>query len=365
MLSHSEVHGGEVDAAADAYGIPRDQWLDLSTGINPHAYPLPELAPEYWHRLPDAALDAWLREAAAACYGVADPAHVIPAPGSQAVIAWLPWCFETRVTVAVLGPTYREHAAAWARAGHRVVEVETLAAVPADAQALIAVNPNNPDGRLHDPQQLLAAASGRILIVDEAFADLAPECSLASRAGHGDLVVLRSAGKFYGLAGMRLGFALTGERFGTPLRQRLGPWAVSGPTAAVGAVALADEAWARGMRIRLMASAGRLDGLLIRAGLQITGGTALFRLTALARAAELFEHLARAAILVRRFADRPQWLRIGLPGDDGAFERLGAALSSWRLQAALPVQPAGAATARRRPERPPGMAAASVGEAGH
>lgn len=364
-MTYSEVHGGAVDAAADAYGIPREQWLDLSTGINPHPYPLPDLAPEYWQRLPDTALDAWLREAAATCYGVADPAHVIAAPGSQAVISWLPWTFETKFTVAVLGPTYGEHAAAWSCAGHRVAEVDTLAALPAEAQVLVVVNPNNPDGRLHEPQQLLAAAAGRLLIVDEAFADLAPDCSLARHVGRDDLVVLRSAGKFYGLAGMRLGFALTGTRIGTPLRQRLGPWAVSGPTAAVGAVALADDGWARATRIRLMAGAGRLDGLLMRAGLQIAGGTALFRLVALTRADDLFERLARAAILVRRFADRPQWLRFGLPGDEEAFTRLGAALSSWRLQAALPVQPAGTAAARRWPERPLGMAAASVGEAGH
>ncbi|MBK8176838.1 MAG: threonine-phosphate decarboxylase [Rhodospirillales bacterium] len=349
-------HGGEVDSVAERYAIPRDRWLDLSTGINPNAYPLPDLAREYWYRLPDAALDAWLREAAAACYGVADAAHVVPAPGSQAIIQWLPRMLPP-ACVAIVGPTYREHRACWAAGEHRVIEVGISDSLPEDAGILVIANPNNPDGRTVDPQRLLHLGRGRLLVVDEAFADVAPEISLASHAGRPDLVVLRSFGKFYGLAGMRLGFALLGEPLASRLRRALGPWAVSGPAAAVGAVALADGAWARAARVRLKAAAGRLDGLLMRTGLRAVGGTSLFRLIEHTRAWELFEMLARAAILVRRFDEQQEWLRFGVPGDDEAFDRLAEALAGWRPQAVSPAasmrsQRALAASAPPRPAAP-------------
>jgi cobalamin biosynthesis protein CobC len=324
-------HGGEVDAAAEQCGIARDRWLDLSTGINPKPYPLPELAREYWHRLPDASLDVWLRESAASYYRVTDPEQVVAAPGSQAIIQCLPRLLPP-TRVAVVSPTYREHVTCWSAAQHNVVEVRAPEEVSEDTGIVVLANPNNPDGRLFSPERLLRLTEERLLIVDEAFADVVPNVSLAPHAGRPNLIVLRSFGKFFGLAGMRLGFALTGEPSATLLRRGLGPWAVSGPAAAIGAVALADDAWARAARVRLMAAAGRLDGLLMRAGLRIAGGTSLFRLVEHASAEELFDSLARSAILVRRFSERPQWLRFGMPGDDEGFERLRQALAAWRAR---------------------------------
>ena len=335
-------HGGEVDAAAEHYGIPRDRWLDLSTGINPKPYPLPELALEYWHRLPDASLDIWLRESAANYYRVADPEQVVAAPGSQAIIQLLPRLLP-KTRVAVVAPTYCEHVTCWLAAEHSVVEVRAPEEAPEDAGVVVLANPNNPDGRLFNPERLLRLTEQRFLIVDEAFADVVPNISLATHAGRPNLIILRSFGKFFGLAGMRLGFALTSEGFAPRLRRALGPWAVSGPAAAIGAVALADDAWVRAARVRLMAAAGRLDGLLMRAGLRIAGGTSLFRLVEHVGAEELFDLLARSAILVRRFTERPQWLRFGTPRDDEGFERLSQALAAWRSHSATSSTSPGAA----------------------
>lgn len=326
---HRESHGGEVDAFAEAYQLPRDQWIDMSTGINPVPFPLPDLAREYWYRLPDSGISLWLREAAATRYGVADPAHVIPCPGSQAVIQWLPRLIPAR-RVAVVGPTYREHVESWRSARCMVSEVATIDDVPDDVEVLVVVNPNNPDGRTIPPERVLAAAEGRFLIVDEAYADLLPDISIAGAVGRRDILVLRSIGKFFGLAGMRLGFALAAGPVAAELNRALGPWSVSGPAAVIGAVALADEGWVQSTRVRLKAAAARLDGVLVRAGLRIVGGTSLFRLVESPRAADLFDHLARAAILVRRFADHPSWLRFGIPADDAAFERVDEALCAWR-----------------------------------
>jgi cobalamin biosynthetic protein CobC len=330
-------HGGEVDWAAERYGVPRDRWLDLSTGINPNPYPLPDLARDYWHRLPDLALDEWLRESAAAYYGAPDPAVVVPTPGSQAAIQWLPRLVPM-TRVAIVSPTYREHAQSWTAAGHGVAPIGSIDDVPARTGVIVAVNPNNPDGRVIDPRRLLELSRDHLVVVDEAFADVAPDISLARRTGSNDLVVLRSVGKFFGLAGMRLGFVLTGQPLAAKLRRAMGHWAVSGPAAAVGAVALADDAWVRAARIRLTMAAGRLDGVLVRSGLKVLGGTTLFRLGCHPQARHLFEHLAHAGILVRAFTDRPDWLRFGIPGDDAGFDRLGTVLGSWRPANVLAMQ---------------------------
>lgn len=325
-------HGGEVDAVAELYGIPRDQWLDLSTGINPNPYPVPELAREYWHRLPDTGLQSWLIDNAATYFSAADPRTLVATPGTQAAIQWLPRLLPP-TRVAIFAPTYGEHHCAWAMAGHEVVEIPADAAVPADAGAVVVTNPNNPDGRLADPERLLALSADRLIVVDEAFVDVMPELSLAAHAGRPRLVILRSFGKFFGLAGMRLGFVLAEPSLAEALRRALGPWAVAGPAAAIGAIALADETWIRMARVRLKAASSRLDGLLLRSDLKLVGGTPLFRLVADERALDVYHHLAGQGVLVRRFPENPHWLRFGLPANDREFDRLAATLGSWRPRA--------------------------------
>jgi cobalamin biosynthetic protein CobC len=231
----------------------------------------------------------------------------------------------------VIGPTYGEFTRATRIAGHEVTVVHELGQCDT-AKLVMLANPNNPDGRLFERAELLALAAalrrrGGILVVDEAFMDTQPAgTSVAADVGCGNLVVLRSFGKFFGLAGLRLGFALAGPATARRLRAALGPWAVSGPAIAVGAKALADADWIEQTRNRLAKAAARLDGILAKAGWEIAGGTSLFRLTRVAAARAWFFRLGRAGIIVRTFSDQPRWVRFGLPGAEADWQRLQAAL---------------------------------------
>lgn len=324
------LHGGRLTAARRLFPGAPEPFLDLSTGINPIPYPLPSLAAESFARLPEPEDVAALEAAAAAAYGVTDPACVVAAPGSQSLIGLIPHLWPAR-TAAILAPSYAEHAAAWRAAGAKVMERPDLPGLEGtDAAAL--VNPNNPDGRCHSAATVLAlagrmAARGSLLVVDEAFADLAPaQVSVAPLLPHPALIVLRSFGKTYGLAGLRLGFALLARERAARLRAALGPWAVSGPAVAIGRRALGDAPWRSAAKARLDAAAARLDARLAAAGLEVVGGTSLFRLARGGAAQDVFARLGRAGILVRRFAERPDWLRFGLPADEAAWARLDAAL---------------------------------------
>ncbi len=306
------AHGGGLQAARRCFPSAPEPWIDLSTGINPVGYPLPAIPADAWTRLPEPDDVAGLERAAACAYGVADPACVVAAPGTQCLIQLIPRLIPPG-TVTVCGPTYAEHAACWAAAGH------TIQAGPADVTILC--NPNNPDGRRHDPTALLAMDRGRLLVVDEAFADL-EQISLAPALPRPGLLLLRSFGKTYGLAGLRLGFALASPGLAGAIRAALGPWAVSGPAVVVGRAALADAAWRAAAAVRLAADGARLDAMLTAAGATVLGGTLLFRLVAHPEAAALARRLAAAGILVRAFTEQPGWLRFGLPADAPAWERL-------------------------------------------
>ncbi|MDP6951511.1 MAG: threonine-phosphate decarboxylase CobD [Alphaproteobacteria bacterium] len=316
-------HGGELAWAKRRFPQAGDDWLDLSTGINPHAYPFSPPGETAWTRLPEAAEISTLSEAAAACYGAPGADNVVPVPGVQALIQLLPRLC-TLGRVAVVGPTYAEHARAWAAAGHTVEIVGTLLG-PADGfDTVVVTNPNNPDGARHTADAL-AALSGRV-ILDESYADVAPEISFASRLD-GRTVVMRSFGKFYGLPGLRLGFAIAAADLADRVRDAFGPWPVSGPAVAVGCEALADSAWADAMRRRLAIESTDLDSILVEAGLAVVGGTTLFRLIESPQADDVFERLGSRGILVRRFTDQPGRLRFGLPGSEAGAARLAEALT--------------------------------------
>jgi cobalamin biosynthesis protein CobC len=331
------AHGGDLGAARKLFPAAPEPFVDLSTGINPFSYPLPPLDPAVFARLPEPAAVERLAAIAAKAYGAPSPAHVVAAPGLQILLPLVARLARAG-RAAVLGPTYAEHARVAAVAGHTVRNVDDIGAL-ASAELAVVVNPNNPDGRIVGRDALLRLAeqlAPGLLVVDEAFMDVGPsDASLVADAARANLVVLRSFGKFFGLAGVRLGFAIAAPDIATRLRVALGPWAVSGPALAIGAAALADSSWIAATRARLAADAQRLDAMLTKAGLDILGGTAMFRLVRAPAAAALFDHLGRAGIYVRRFAEQPNWLRFGLPGHETAWQRLQDG-----LQDALAASPA-------------------------
>lgn len=322
-------HGGRLRKAAREYGIDEADWLDLSTGIAPWAFPIPAIPTAAWNRLPEA--DDGLEQAACAYYGAA---RALPVPGSQAAIQALPRLRSTG-KVGVLSPCYAEHAHAWRSAGFLVREVleHEVDYFLDSLDVLVVVNPNNPTGLMLTPERLLKwhtrlAQRGGWLVVDEAFMDNTPDLSLAAHADVTGLIVLRSFGKFFGLAGVRLGFVLAEPRLLKLLAKDIGPWAVSGPTRVIGAACLKDVQGHLAQRSRTEQASERLAQLLIQCGFK-PKGCALFQRVITPQAAALHEFCARRGILLRLFvSDDPLTgsLRFGLPADDAQWQRLEEAL---------------------------------------
>ncbi|WP_417674320.1 threonine-phosphate decarboxylase CobD [Pseudodonghicola sp.] len=306
-------HGGGLDAAIAQYGGARRDWIDLSTGINPTPYPLPGFTPEDWAALPDRGAQDRLIAAARRFWQVPDGAAVLPAPGASVLIARMP-ALATPGRVRIAPPTYNEHAAAFAAQGWQVVQ-----AGPAEARVI--VHPNNPDGRLWQA----AEAEAPLTVIDESFCDICPEQSLISLTDQPGRVVLKSFGKFWGLAGLRLGFAIAQPETIARLTELTGPWAVSGPALRVGALALDDQDWANATRARLAAAARRLDMLMRARGAEVAGGTDLFRLYHVDHAARWQDRLARAHVWSRIFPYSDTYLRLGLPPAD-RWDQLESAL---------------------------------------
>ncbi|RUU54502.1 threonine-phosphate decarboxylase, partial [Mesorhizobium sp. M2C.T.Ca.TU.009.01.2.1] len=326
-------HGGSLGRASALFPHAPQPFVDLSTGINPHSYPLFELPATALTRLPEAGQLRELAEIAARAYGAPSAAHVAAAPGTQILLPRVASLVRPG-NARVLGPTYAEHARAAAIAGHAVAEVGDFDAL-VEADLAVLVNPNNPDGRVIEKARLLDLAArlrakGGLLVVDEAFMDVGPiEQSLAGDVAEGGIVALRSFGKFFGLAGVRLGFALTDPLTAERLDAQLGPWAVAGPALEYGIRALSDANWQADMRKRLAQDARRLDALLDRFDVPVSGGTSLFRYLSFPEASSLFSALGECGVLVRHFAERPQVLRFGLPGNGAEWQRLESALAAW------------------------------------
>jgi cobalamin biosynthetic protein CobC len=316
-------HGGNLDVALLRFGgNPRD-WIDLSTGINRKAYPIGELPATCWRALPSRSDIQSLHRAAQQAYGTDAP--ILATSGAQAAIQWLPH-LASPGRARILSPTYNEYAGVLSAAGWDVTETSDLEAL-AGADIAVLANPNNPDGKRYEPSQLLSLLPrvGR-LVVDESFADAIPGLSLASTAGRPGLLILRSFGKFFGLAGLRLGFIIGTEADIGALAAMIGPWPVSGPAIEIGSRALLDRAWAEVTCARLGRDCPRLDTEVVPLGWTLVGGTPLFRLYETGDARASHERLARAHIWSRIFQQSRGWLRLGLPGDEVEWTRLSAAL---------------------------------------
>ncbi len=325
------AHGGNLSRARTLFPQAPEPWIDLSTGISPYSYPHSPIPGNVFARLPEPALAQKLKAIAAHAYGGPSAAHVAAAPGTQILLPIIAGLLSRPGKAAVLSPTYAEHARAARLAGFEVVETPEFEQLAA-ADLAVVVNPNNPTGRVVPKSDLLALAAlmrkkGGLLVVDEAFMDVSEAQSMAGAVEQGGLIVLRSFGKFYGMAGLRLGFALAHPSIVSRIEDRLGPWAVSGPALHVASEALADDAWRRATQARLKADAARLDALLDQAGFSVFGGTSLFRMVRSDKAQSLFRHLGESGILTRVFAERPEDLRLGLPAPDD-WPRVEEALAS-------------------------------------
>lgn len=312
-------HGGGIDAARAQHGGARQDWLDLSTGINPQPYPLGEIPQAAWTALPDHGAATALIDAARVIWQVPPGAEVLAAPGASALIARLPG-LRAPGRVHIPGPTYNEHAASFRAQGWQVVETQATPGAAPDARVI--VHPDNPTGRLYGAGDLDAP----LTVIDESFCDVMPDRSLVAHAARPGVLVLKSFGKFWGLAGLRLGFVIGSGDLLARLSDALGPWPVSGPALDVAARALHDVDWAERTRARLHADAARLDTLMTGAGAAVAGGCPLFRLYHVDSAAAWQARLARARILIRVFPHSHSLIRLGLPGSDQDWLRLGAAL---------------------------------------
>ena len=329
-MSEDLRHGGALDRVAARFPAAPLPWIDLSTGINPWSWPVDRIDPDPLLHLPTYSDMEGCRTAMAEAFA-ASASELTLVPGTEVAIRLLPQIITAR-RVAVLSPSYGDHAESWGAAGAEVVSTTDPLSHADDADIVVLCNPNNPDGRCFDADALSDARErlarrGGWLIVDEAYADLYPARSLAPLAGSPGLLVLRSTGKFFGLPGLRLGAVLGPSALAAGLERLLGVWRISGPTLAIGTRAYTDFEWQQSMREQLATARASLDALLEAGGGRVAGGTDLFRYVELDDAHATWRNLCEHGIYARRFGWTRTHLRVGLPGMPEAEERLANALS--------------------------------------
>lgn len=334
-------HGGRILAAAKKYNIPKSDWVDLSTGLNPNGWPVPHVPAEVWQSLPE---DSDGLQTAACHYYGCDAC--LPVAGSQAAIQTLP-TLRLRSKVGVISPTYAEHEYNWQQAGHDVIQLsgEEVDKHLEQLDVLVVINPNNPTGKIISTKKLLnwyqqLCVKGGWLIVDEAFMDVTPENSLVASGIKPGLIVLRSIGKFFGMAGIRCGFVISDNELLQRLSQKLGPWSLSGPTRYIARQALLDKSWHIKTRQSLTESAKRLCDLLEQVSLVPNGGTDLFQWCEHVNAKEIYEACAEKGLLIRLFEKQTNTsqpntsqltisnpsLRFGLPANEKQWQQLSEVL---------------------------------------
>lgn len=319
MILSKRDHGGRLGNAIKNFGGTHDTWLDFSTGINPNSYPIPEIPKRYWQALPDGPDTTVLQNAAIKFWNVPDGTVVIPASGVSALIAILPQLVHGD-RICLISPTYNEFEAAFTGQGWLLAD---------QAPVRVYVNPNNPDGRLFTRQDI-ERTHETLTVIDESFCDTCPENSMIDLARHPGYIILKSIGKFWGLGGMRLGFAVTHPDLAEKIQCLLGPWPISGPAQFIGQKVLSDQIWARKTRTSLHHMSKQLDTILNSKGGNVIGGTSLFRLVDIKNAYALYTHLCRHHILTRVFPYAPHWMRFGLPKNATDLSRLEVALGCYQ-----------------------------------
>ena len=336
MLHSEKHHGGDLEWAKNHFSKNHSNWLDLSTGINPTAYPFVLNNYFDYNSLPSNTLLQNCKGACLKFFGCRNHNELLIAPGSQILISQLPHIFQNK-KVAIISPTYGEHAPAWKSGGHHVELVQSLSKAEAiNPDIILLVNPNNPNGNFFDSDTLHRVAEnqkskGGYLIVDEAFIDIMPEKSCSKFSDMDGLIILRSFGKFFGLGGVRLGAMIAPDEICYAINQRIGPWAVSSSALSIATQAYLDEAWINSQKHELRFCAKKMDQMLISVGCDIIGGTDLFRLVSFNRSKDLFQHLGEEGIYVRHFEYNDQWLRFGLiaKNDNSMWDRLETSLLSF------------------------------------
>lgn len=323
-------HGGNLDEAAQAYGFEPGMMHDLSTGIAPMSYQMPLPASDAYQALPLASDMEALCKVARACYRVPDAASLCVGGGSQALLAALPYLFASCL-VWCPEPTYNEHHYRWEKASH---QVDGGLSCPQEAKIIILGQPNNPTGRLWQADEIARYLAhvkqcDGLLIIDEAFVDIMPEHSSCQIAGDEALVILRSVGKFYGLAGLRVGFAIGGANFIARLQDEIGPWPVSQPALLVAKTALADKDWQARHLAKLQEICDWQSDVLAKAGFEIITSMALFITIRHKRMAAFHHHLASHGYWTRIYQNDKQMMRLGLLAPDCDRQQFESLLSDW------------------------------------
>jgi len=316
-MPNTRDHGGGLDDAILKYGGNRTNWLDLSTGINPIPYPIPKVPNHFWHSLPDSQAQSALLSAARKFWKVPNGANIIASSGVSQLIAMLPSLLPVNC-VEIIGPTYNEHAAAFQSSGWTVGQTGSVRVI---------VHPNNPDGNQHVISKQ-DAKNTDLMIIDESFCDVTPDETLINLTDQNNVIVLKGLGKFWGLAGLRLGFAVAAPELIKKITDRVGPWAISGPAQFIGQAALTDNSWIIKTRSRLREDSLRLDNLMIEYGNKPLGGTDLFRLYEVKNATKTQNTLAKKFIWTRIFPYSTNWLRLGIPGTEAQWTQLINALEA-------------------------------------
>lgn len=324
-------HGGNLLQAIEEFGGNQEDWLDLSTGISPYTIDLPEFHQDVWRRLPDPKYVKLLEGKAKEFYQT--KSNCLAVPGSQFAIQHLSKVVDGEI--GILEPTYGEYAASFVRNGKSYTSLENISDI-GNASSVILANPNNPDGRIYTSQELLKLAvqlseRNGYLVVDEAFMAIDDPNSLLNEVdATTNVVILRSIGKFFGLAGIRLGFVFSSEKFRAKLAAYLGPWAVTGPALAIADHIFANRFIANELKQKISVRHQQMGEILEQSGLQIVGKNDLFFLIRHPKANALHISLKQQKVLTRIFDYNSDWIRIGLTANSNEDERLLKAIGGFQ-----------------------------------